>query len=183
MHLRFEHARRGSALFAQITWRRRRRREGDKEGGGFRQKKEEKKKTRHLWICTLLSQRCQCCDCDTQKTMKIFTSEHRHPQIQLPRQDFFFSTPSTQVKMSLPGDGCVFSEGSRYWKLMNTLQPIGTAHSPRPCYNVKYVLQSMHMHTAITAMIMKMKIIVWSLEWRWSSDCCRTRSYHHYDTC
>lgn len=43
-------------------------------------------------------------------------------------------------------------------KLMNILEPITIAHSFRSYYNIKYVLQSMHMRTAIP--LMKMKIIV-----------------------
>lgn len=73
--LRFEHAGKGRDLFAQITSSGRR--EGGEEEGGFRQKNP--KTTTASWICTLLSQQCQCCDCDTEKTMKIFTSKHRHP--------------------------------------------------------------------------------------------------------
>lgn len=100
-----------------------------------------------MW--TLLSQRYQRCDSDMDKTMKIFTSKHRHTSFQLA----FFFPPRIQVKLKSLEIATFFFFLFCYRKLMNSLQPIRIA-----CNNVEYDLQSRHMHTAIT--VMKMNIIV-----------------------
>lgn len=104
---------------------------------------EQKNENLHCWAQTHFNSTCPFSPLSTQVK---FTSSVR--------STFFFC-----LSFSL---FFFFSEGGLcYWKLMNTLQPIRTAHPPKAShYDVKNAVQSVHMHTAIT--VMKMEIIVQS---------------------